>query len=520
MLSRLVIAFLPRSKCLLISWLQSRSEVILKLPKIKCLTVSIVFPSICHEVMRPDAMILVFWMLSFTPTFSLSSFTFLKRLFCSSSLSVIRVLSSAYLRLLIFHLEILIPPCASSSPAFSIMYSAYKLNKQGDNIQPWRTPFPIWNQSVVPCPVLTVASWPAYRFLRRQVRWAGIPISWWKFSTVCCHPHCFGIVNKAKVDVFLELSCFFNDPTDVSNLISGSSAFSKSSLNLWKFTVHVLWKPGLENFDLYFTSKWDDRNCVVVWAFLGICLSLGLDGNWPFPVLWPLLSFQICWHIECSSFTSSSFMIWSRSTGIASPLLALFEWWFLSPTWLHIPGCLALADHTIVVIWVRKIFFGQFSCVFLPPLLNIFCSVRSIPFLPFIVPIFAWNVPLISLISLKGSLVFPILLFSSIFCIDHWGRLSYLSLLFFRTLHSNGHMFPFLLCFYLLFFSQLFVKPPQTTILPFFISFSWEWSWSLTPVQYHESPSIVFWMWTSVHSSSGTLSIRSNSLNLFVTSTI
>ena len=121
--------------------------------------------------MGPDAMILALWMLSFKPTFSLSSFPFIKRLFSSSSLSAIRVVSSAYLRLLIFLLAILILACASSSPTFLMMYSAYKLNKQGDNIQPWRTPFPIWNQSAVPCPVLTVASWPAYRFLRRQIRW-------------------------------------------------------------------------------------------------------------------------------------------------------------------------------------------------------------------------------------------------------------------------------------------------------------------------------------------------------------
>ena len=134
------------------------------------------FPSICHEVMGLDAIILVFWMLSFKPIFSLSSFTFIKRFF-SSSLSVIRAVSSAYLRLLIFLLAILIPACASSSLAFCVMYSAYKLNKQGDNIQPWHTPFPIWNQSVVPCPVLTVASWPAYRFLRKKVRWSSIPIS-------------------------------------------------------------------------------------------------------------------------------------------------------------------------------------------------------------------------------------------------------------------------------------------------------------------------------------------------------
>ena len=103
----------------------------------------------------------------FKPTFSPSSFTFIKRLFSSSSLSAIRVVSSASLRLLIFLPAILIPAYACSSPAFLMMYSVYKLNNHGDNIQPWRTPFPIWNQPVVPCPVLTVASWPAYRFLKR-----------------------------------------------------------------------------------------------------------------------------------------------------------------------------------------------------------------------------------------------------------------------------------------------------------------------------------------------------------------
>ena len=175
MLSRLVITFLPRSKHLLISWLQSPSAVILEPRKMKSDTVSTVSPSISHEVIGLDAMNLVFWMLSFKPTFSLSSFTLIKRLFSSSLLSAIRVVSCVYLRLLIFLPAILIPDCASSGPAFCMMQPAYKLNKQGDNIQPWRTPFPIWNQSVVPCPVLTIASWPAYRFLRRQVRWSGIP---------------------------------------------------------------------------------------------------------------------------------------------------------------------------------------------------------------------------------------------------------------------------------------------------------------------------------------------------------
>ena len=272
MLSRLVIAFLLRNKCLLISWLQLPSAVILEPPKIKSVTVSIVSPSICHEVMGPDAMIFILWMLSFKPAFSLSSFTFIKRLFSASSLSVINVVPSTYLRLLIFLLAILIPACGSSSLAFlmmcscllakslqscltlcdpidssppgspfpgipqartlewvaisfsnawkwkvkvkslshvwllatpwtaayqaplsmgssrqeywsgmpspsPVMYSAFKLNKQGDNIQPWRTPFPIWNQSVVSCPVLTVVSWPAYRLCKKLVRCSGILIS-------------------------------------------------------------------------------------------------------------------------------------------------------------------------------------------------------------------------------------------------------------------------------------------------------------------------------------------------------
>ena len=144
MLSGLAIAFLPRSKRLLILWLHSPSEVILEPKKIKSVTVSMVSTSICHEMMWLDAVILVFWMLSFKPAFSLSSFNFIKRLFSSSSLSARRVVSSVYLRLLIFLPAILIPACASSSLAFHMMYSACKLNKQGDYIQPWHTPFPIW----------------------------------------------------------------------------------------------------------------------------------------------------------------------------------------------------------------------------------------------------------------------------------------------------------------------------------------------------------------------------------------
>ena len=162
------------------------------------------------------------------------------------------------------------------------MFPAYKLNKQGDNIQPWCTPFPIWNQSV-PCPVLTVASWPAYRFLRRPVRvWYSHLVKNFPQFVVIHTVKGFGIVNKAEIDAFLELSYFFHDPTDVGNLISGSSAFSKTSLNIWNF---------LENFEHSFTSVWDECNCAVVWAFVGIAFLWDWNENWLFPVLWPLLSF-------------------------------------------------------------------------------------------------------------------------------------------------------------------------------------------------------------------------------------
>ena len=101
----------------------------------------------------------------------------------------------------------------------------------------------------------------------------------------------FGIVNKAEIDVSLELSCFFDDPADIGNLISGSSAFSEASLNIWKFSVHVLLKLGLENFEHYFTSVRVECNCVVVWAFFGIAFLRDWNENWHFPVQWPLLSF-------------------------------------------------------------------------------------------------------------------------------------------------------------------------------------------------------------------------------------
>ena len=139
LLSMLIITFLPRSKCLLISWLQSPYAVIFKPKKVK----SIIFPHLYAMKWWDQMLIFFFLMLSFKPAFSLSSFTFIKRLFSSSSLSAIMVTSCQNLMLLIFVPTILIPACLSSSSALYIMYSAYKLNKQGDNIQPWHTPFSI-----------------------------------------------------------------------------------------------------------------------------------------------------------------------------------------------------------------------------------------------------------------------------------------------------------------------------------------------------------------------------------------
>ena len=246
--------------------------------------------------MGPDAIIFIFWMLSFKPTFSFSSFTFINRLFSFSSFSAIRVVSSAYLRLLIPFPAISTPAYASSGLVFHMLYSAnflIEVKQAGWQYTALTYSFPDLEPVCCSmCLVLTVTSWPAYRFLRRQVRWSSIPISLRIFQLVVVYTvKGFDVVNNAEIDVFLELSCFFYDPIDVGNLISGCSAFSKTSLNIRKFTVHVLLKPGLEDFEHYFSSMWDECNCAVVWTFFGIAFLWDWDENCPFPVLWPLLSF-------------------------------------------------------------------------------------------------------------------------------------------------------------------------------------------------------------------------------------
>ena len=251
-------------------------------------------------------------------------------------------------------------------------------------------------------------------------------------------------------------------------MVSGSSAFSKLSLNIWKFMAHILLKPSLVNFEHYFTSVSDGYNFVVVWAFFGIAFLWDWNEYWSFPVLWPLLSFSNLLAYWVQHFQASSFRIWNSSTEIPSPSLALFVV-MLPKAHLTLHCRMSGFRWVITPSWLSgswRSFLYSFSVYSCPLFLTCSASVRSIPFLSFIVPIFAWNVSLISLVFLKRPLVLPLLLFSSI-SFYHWGRLSYLSLLFFGTLHSDAYIFPFLLWFSLLFFSQLFVNPPQTTILPF-----------------------------------------------------
>ena len=153
----------------------------------------------------------------------------------------------------------------------------------------------------------------------------------------------FSMVNEAEVDAFLELSCLFCDSLDIGNLIFGSSTFSKSSLNIRKSSVHVLLKPSLENFEHFFDGMWDECNCAVAWTLFGIAFLWFWSENWPFSVLWPLLSFPnlLYWVKHFNNIIFFFFKIWNSSTGIPSTPLALFIMMLPKPTWLSTPGCLA-----------------------------------------------------------------------------------------------------------------------------------------------------------------------------------
>ena len=274
--------------------------------------------------------------------------------------------------------------------------------------------------------------------------------------------------------------------------------------------VHVLLKPSFKNFEHYFGSKWDECNCVVFEHSLAL-LFFGIGMKTPFPVLWPCWVFQIFWHIECSTFPGSPFRIWNSSTGISSPPQALFvamlpkahltshsrmstSRWVITPSWLS--GSWRYFLHSSFV----------YSCHLF---LISSASVRSIPFLSFIVPIFAWNVLLIALIFLKSSLVFPN---------------SIVFLYFFALITEEGFIispcYSLELCIQtgmfssLLFTSLLFTaickasSDSHFAFLHFFFK-----GMVLFTASYTKSR-------TSIHSSSGTLSIRYNPFNLFVTFTV
>jgi len=258
------------------------------------------------------------------------------------------------------------------------------------------------------------------------------------------------VVNEAKFDVFLELSCFFYDPVDVGNLISGSSAFSKSNLYIWKFlgscTFSTVLKPSLKDFEYYLDNMWNEHSCAVVWTFFSIRL------------LWD-------WK---ETLTASSFRIWNISVGSPSSPLALFV--------VMLPKA-RLTSHTrepgsrLVTIpsWLS----GSLRSFLYSSSLNSWhlflissASVRSLLFLSFIEPIFAWNVPLVSLIFLKRSLVFPIPLFPSTFlhCSLKKAFLSFLAILWNSVLSW----------LYLSLSSLPFVSLLFSAIC----NFSWGWFWS------------------------------------------
>ena len=190
---------------------------------------------------------------------------------------------------------------------------------------------------------------------------------------------------------------------------------------------------------------WNECNFEVIWTFFGIAFLWYWNENWLLQSCGHCWVFQTWSHIESNTLVVLSFRIWNSSTGIPSLPSALFilmlskahlishsrmsgSKWVITPSWLS--GSLRSFLYSSYVYACHLFLLSS-------------AYIRSILFLSFILPIFAWNVPLVSLISLKRSLFFPILLFPSIFCIDRWGRLSYFSLLFFRTLNSNGYIFSF-----------------------------------------------------------------------------
>ena len=195
------------------------------------------------------------------------------------------------------------------------------------------------------------------------------------------------VVSNVEVDVFLDFSCFFYNPVNVGNLISGSSAFSKSCL----FSVHVLLRPSLKDFEHYLASMWNESNYMVVWTFFGIAFLLDWNENWHFQSCGQCWVFQIYRHMECSNLTASSFRILNSSAGIPLSPLALFivmlpyltsQSWMSGSRWVTTPLWLS---------WSLRPFLYSSSVYSCHHFLISSASVRSLPFLSFIVPVLSWN---------------------------------------------------------------------------------------------------------------------------------
>ena len=290
---------------------------------------------------------------------------------------------------------------------------------------------------------------------------------------------------------------------------SGSSLF----MYCWSLAWRILSITLLLLLLLLHYLVWDECNCAVVWAFFGIAFLRDWNENELFQSCGHCWIFQICWHIECSTFTASSFRIWNSSTGIPSHPLALFVV-MLSKAHLTSHYKTSGSRWVITPLWLSgswRSFLYSYSVYSCHLFLISSASVRFLPFLSFIEPICAWNVPLISLIFLKRSLVFPVLLFSSISL--HWLlRKAFLSLL--AILWNSAFKWEYLSFPPLLFSSLLFTatcKASSDNHFAFLHFFSM--GMVLIPVSYTMSQ-------TSLHSSSGSLSIRSSPLNLFLTSTV
>ena len=280
----------------------------------------------------------------------------------------------------------------------------------------------------------------------------------------------FSVVSEAEVNVFMEFSCFICDWTNVGNLISDSSAFSKPSLYIKKFSVHILLKPNLKDFEHNLAGLQNECSCMILWIFFDTAVLWDWNGNTDlFQSCGHCWVFQTFWHTACSTFTTSSFRIWNSSVGIPLPPLSLFA--VMLPK-AHLTSHSRMSGSRWVTTpsWLFRSLrpFLYSSSVYSFHLLISSAFVKFLLFLSFIVPILAWNVPLISLIFLTLSLAFPFYFFStSLHCSLRKAFLSLLDILWnaaFSWIHLS--LSPLLF----LFFPQLFVKPPQTTTLPSCIS--------------------------------------------------